>query len=176
MCVCVCMRVCMLSSVQIFTTPCTVAHQAPLSMGFPRQEYWSGLLIPLPGDLPSPGIELLSLTLAGGFFTTGILYLGSPCKGAIILQLRIERGFPGGSDGKESAWIAGDPGSISGLGRCPGKGHDNPLQYSCLVNPMDRGAWQATVHGVAKSQTWLNDQHLKKNLVVNNTQWMDIYY
>ena len=117
-----------------------------------------------------------SVTSAGGFFTTGIPYLGSPCKGAIILQLRIERGFPGGSDGKESAWIAGDPGSISGLGRCPGKGHGNPLQYSCLVNPMDRGAWQATVHGVAKSQTWLNDQHLKKNLVVNNTQWMDIYY
>ena len=62
-------------------------------------------------------------------------------------------GFPGGSDGKESACIAGDVGSISGLGRSPGRGHGNPLQYSCLENPMDRGAWRATVHGVAKSKT-----------------------
>ena len=49
-------------------------------------------------------------------------------------------GFPGGSDGKESACSAGDPGLISGLGRSPGGGHGNPLQCSCLENPMDRGA------------------------------------
>ena len=61
--------------------------------------------------------------------------------------------FPGGSDSKESACNAGDLGSIPGLGRSPGGGHGNPLQYSCLENPMDRGAWQAAVHGVAKSQT-----------------------
>ena len=48
---------------------------------------------------------------------------------------------------------AGDPGSISGSGRSPKEGYGNPLQYSCLENPMDRGAWQAIVHGVAKSQT-----------------------
>ena len=66
-------------------------------------------------------------------------------------------GFPPGvSDSKESACSAGDPGSIPGLGRCPGGGHDNPLQYSCLENLMDRGVWRATVHGVAKSQTWLS--------------------
>ena len=59
-------------------------------------------------------------------------------------------GFPGGSDGKESACNGGDPSSIPGLGRSPGGGHGNPLQYSCLENPMDRGAWQAVVHGVAK--------------------------
>ena len=53
----------------------------------------------------------------------------------------------------------GDLGSIPGLGRCPGEGSGNPLQYSCLENSMDRGAWQATVHGVAKSQTTLNDEH-----------------
>jgi len=47
----------------------------------------------------------------------------------------------------------GNPGSIPGSGRSPGEGNDNPLQYSCLENPMDRGAWQATVHGVAKSWT-----------------------
>ena len=50
-----------------------------------------------------------------------------------------------------------DMGSIPGLERSPGEGHDNPLQYSCLENPMDRGAWQAAVHEVAKSQTQLSD-------------------
>ena len=62
-------------------------------------------------------------------------------------------GFPGGSDGKESACDARDLGSIPGLGRSPVEGHGNALQYSCLENPMDRGAWRATFHGVAKSQT-----------------------
>ena len=66
-------------------------------------------------------------------------------------------GFPGGSEGKESACNAGDPGSIPGSGRCPGEGNGNPLQYSCLENPMDRGAWQATVHGVAKNRPRLNN-------------------
>ena len=56
--------------------------------------------------------------------------------------------FPGGSDGKESACNAKDLGSIPGLGRCPGGGHGNPLQYSCLEDPMDRGAWWAIVHRV----------------------------
>ena len=65
--------------------------------------------------------------------------------------------FPGGSDGKESACNAGDPGSISGLGRSPGEGNGNPLQSYCLENSTDRGAWQATVHGVVKSQTQLSD-------------------
>ena len=60
-------------------------------------------------------------------------------------------GFPGGSDGKESACNAGDLGLIPGLGRSPGKGKGYPLRYPCLQNPMDRGAWWATVHGVAKS-------------------------
>ena len=53
-----------------FATPWTVAHQAPLSMGFPRQEHWSGLPFPSPGDLPDPGIKPVSLALAGGFFIT----------------------------------------------------------------------------------------------------------
>ena len=60
-------------------------------------------------------------------------------------------GFPGGSDGKESACHMGDLGSVPGLGRSPGGGHGNPLQYSRLENPMDRGAWRAAVHGVAQS-------------------------
>ena len=59
-------------------------------------------------------------------------------------------GFPYSSDGKESACNAGDHGSIPKSGRSPGEGNGNPLQYSCLENPMDRGAWRATVHGVPK--------------------------
>ena len=65
-------------------------------------------------------------------------------------------GFPGGSDGKESACSAEEPGSIPGSGRSSGEGNSNPLQYCCLENSMDREAWWATVHGVAKCQTWLN--------------------
>ena len=60
-------------------------------------------------------------------------------------------GFPGGSDGKESTCNAGDPDLIPGLGRSPGEGNGSPLQYSCLENSMERGAWRATVHGVTKS-------------------------
>ena len=61
-------------------------------------------------------------------------------------------GLPGGSDGKESARNVGDLGLIPGLGRSPREGNGNPLQYSGLENSMDRGTWQATVHGVTKSQ------------------------
>ena len=60
-------------------------------------------------------------------------------------------GFPGGSDGKESACNTGDPGSIPGSGRSPREGNGNPLQYSCLENSMDREAWWNTAHGVAES-------------------------
>ena len=58
---------------------------------------------------------------------------------------------PDGSDGKESACNVGDLGLIHGLGRSPGEGNGNPLQYSCLENPTDGGAWRATVHEVAES-------------------------
>ena len=66
-------------------------------------------------------------------------------------------GFLGSSDGKASAYNAGDPGVIPGSGRSPGEGNGTPLQYSCLENPMDRGVWWATIHGVAKSWTQLSD-------------------
>ena len=65
--------------------------------------------------------------------------------------------FPGGSDGKASAYNAGDLGSIPGSGRSSREGNGYPLQYSCLENPMDRGAWWATVDGVAKSRRRLSD-------------------
>ena len=194
--------------------PWTVAHQAPLSIGFLRQEHQSGLLFPPPGDLSYPETELPSPVSSalqadslpvdcliryalqahlisgdksdlqlmkshfpfpaieeGKTFTKGnlcpvfrqngrklcflcLLFLNS-------LQLKIFfLGFPrwcwgflGGSDGRESAYNAGDLGWISELGRHAGGGHGNPLQYSCLENPMDRGAWQAIVHRVTKSWT-----------------------
>ena len=74
-------------------------------------------------------------------------------KGAICLGLE---GFTGGSDGKESACNAGDPGLIPELERSPGEGNGYLLQYSCLENSMDRGVWRATVHGVPKSWTQLS--------------------
>ena len=69
----------------------------------------------------------------------------------------VSSGFPGGSEVKASSSNEGDLGSIPGLGKYPGEGNGNPFQYSCLENSMDGGAWQATVHRVAKSQTRLSD-------------------
>ena len=91
----------------------------------------------LQGIFPTQGSNLLSCVpcMAGRFFTTvppekPWYYLISPIWD-----------FPGGSEGKASACNAGDPGLIPGLGRSPGEGNGNPIQYSCLENPMDRGAW-----------------------------------
>ena len=74
-----------------------------------------------------------------------------------ILPICWNMGFSHSSVGKESACNAGDPGSIPGSGRSPGEGKGNPLQYFCLQNSMDRGAWWAAVHVVAKSWTRLSD-------------------
>ena len=74
-------------------------------------------------------------------------------------------GFPSGSDGQESAYNARDQGSIPGLGRYPGEGNGNPLQYSCLENNMDTGSWQVTVHGVGQNQTRLSN--IKGNTSLN---------
>ena len=98
----------------------------------------------------------------GPILPAGTLYLSSnnwgletgPWNSCVFV---IYMGFPGGSDSKESACDAGDLGLIPGLGRSPGGGHGHPLQYSCLENPMGRGAWRASVHGVTESQTRLND-------------------
>ena len=67
--------------------------------------------------------------------------------------LIMAQGFPGGSEGKVPACNAGHLGSIPESGRSPGGANGNSLQYSCLENPMDRGAWQVTVHGITKNQT-----------------------
>ena len=71
-------------------------------------------------------------------------------KEALSLSAYLRPDFPRGSDGKASVYNAGDPVSIPGSGRSPGEGNGSPLQYSCLGNPVDRGAWQATVNGTAK--------------------------
>ena len=78
-------------------------------------------------------------------------------RGLFLNGIKSKFNFPGGSEIKASAWNAGDTGSIPGLGRSPGEGNGNPLQYSCLENSMEGGAWWATVHGVIKSQTRLSD-------------------
>ena len=197
-------------------TPCipwTGTHQGFLSMEFSRQEHWSGLAFPSPGDLPDPGVRpespalwadsLPSEALAQFTRLPNLCYmflhlLGShrssrnhllqivfmlqkiklgftvvlTCPSVqrqSVMELRKtqessevlfysiynlvsvvlilgsgEMGFPGSSAGKESACNAGDPSSIPELERSPGGGHGNPHQYSCLENPMDRGAWPAT--------------------------------
>ena len=72
-------------------------------------------------------------------------------------EIATHQGFPGGSDGKASAYNAGDPDSIPGLGGSPGEGNGDPLQYSCLENPMDGGAQQGIAHVAKKSRTRLSD-------------------
>ena len=88
------------------------------------------------------------------------------CRRKVWTLLLISALNPGGSDGKASAYNVGDLGSIPGSGRSPGEGNGNPLQYSSLENPINRGAWQATVHGVAKSRTWLSD------FIFTFTKWL----
>ena len=146
-----------------------------LSMGFPRQEYWSGLPFPPPGDLPDPrttAVSVSSLQWQVGSlplapprkllfvwvtpqFTNSELVLWKVVQGLFICILwasqvaRVVKNLPANAGDVREA------GSIPGLGRSPGGGNGNPLQYSCLENPMDRGALWATVHRVAKSQTRL---------------------
>ena len=102
----------------------------------------------------------ISLVLCfGNIYSTLLDFSNFDCANwgsAWIIKIdKLLRGFPGGSDGKESACNAGDPDSIPGPGRSLGEGNGNPLQYSCLENLMDRGAWWVAVYGVEKSWTWL---------------------
>ena len=99
-----------------------------------------------PGDSISDNSEKLLQRHRGKVSIHMILVKGGKCHQAYILQ----EVSVSSSVGKESACNAGDLGWIPGLGRSPGEGNGNPLQYSCLKNPMDRGAWQVTVHGLAR--------------------------
>ena len=151
------------SRVWLFETLWTIAHQAPLSMEFSRQEHWSGLPCPSPGNFPNPGIETTSLSspaLAGRFFTTRApwetwepLSKSYPSKGYTVDFSFL--GLPCSSAGKESACNVGDLGSIPELGRSLGEGKGYTLQYSGLENSMD-----CIVHGVPKSWTQPRDFHV----------------
>ena len=245
-------------------------------MGFSRQEYWSGLPCPPPGDLPNPGMEARSPSLQvdsllpelhgekplsvktqvshhwsssahpslldccghsshgnrpcqthSGVCMSRPVWYGScpspvPCNSRrrptwssfsrlraevcvgeccevrepqlgtfLVLRLlrSLRRQWEGGTShhcvlelpwwlsGKEStcnARATGGTSSIPGSGRSPGGGHGNPLQYSCLKNPMDRGAWQATVHGVPKSQTRLSDCACT-HCILMGSLWTTVY-
>ena len=108
----------------------------------------------VPGFLVLPYLlELLKLIAIELVVSSNHLILCHP----ILLLPSIFCSFPGDPGGKESACNTGDPGSAPGLGRSPGEGNGNPLQYSCLENPMDRGAWRPTVYGVTKSRTRLSN-------------------
>ena len=87
------------------------------------------------------------------------LYVKKSIHKYLFSTYKASMSFPGGSDGKESACNAGHLGSILGLGRYPGEENGYPYQYFCLENPMDRGAWLATVRRIAKSWTQLSDFH-----------------
>ena len=152
-----------LSRVWLFGTPWTVAYQAPPSMGFSRQEYWSGLPFPSPGNLPNPGIEPRSPAFQADALTSEPP--GKPKSRGnwgwkFIICQGPNTGFPGGASGKEFAcqcrrhrrrrfnpWI----------GKIPWRRACNPLQCYCLENSTGRGAWWAAVHGVTISWTWLSD-------------------
>ena len=132
--------------VQLFATPWTAALQAPLSMGFPRQEHWSGVPLLSPGDLPGLGIKPASPALAGGFFTTSANWEAQSYQNIsqrLYIVDDIIQGLPRWLSGKESTCQRRRRGSIPGSGRPPGVGNGNPLQYCCLGNPMDKGAWWA---------------------------------
>ena len=96
--------------------------------------------------------ELPTRCLLGHFRKAAVFLLS-----CVFCQIIINIGLSWWLSWKESACNTGDLGSIPGSGRFPGGAHGNPLQHSCLENPIDRGAWWATVHGIAKSQTRLND-------------------
>ena len=129
----VCMCACVLSHIWVF---------ASLSMGFSRQEHWSGYHSLLQGSSKS-------------WNRTHISYVS--CTGRWVLYQQHHLGRLPWWLSKESACTAGGLGSISGSGRSPGDGNGYPFQYSCLVKSMDRGAWQATVNGIAKNWTGLRD-------------------
>ena len=120
---------------QLFATPRTVAHQAPVSVGFSRQEYWRGLPCPPSGDRHYPRVEPTSLCLLH-WQEDSLSLMAQTVKNLPAMQ---RLGF--------------NP----SVRKIPWRGGNYPLQYSCLENPMDRGAWPATVHGVAKSRTRLSD-------------------
>ena len=210
---------CVLSHVQLFVTPWTVAHQSPLSMRFSRQENWSVLPFPPPEDLPDQGSNPcllhwqagpLPLSHLGAFsnvhcFLNFILWRIShwyiirwnitissntpiiqqstwnqlcpylwPHVLTLILIYHLFPVAPVVKNPPAKAGNARDMGSIPGSGRSSRGGNGNPLQYSYLENPMDRGAWQATVHWVTQNRTWL--KQLNTNIILIFNSGHDKFY
>ena len=166
-CVCLVAQLCL-----TLATPWTVAHQAPLSMGFPRQEYWSVFLCPPPGDLPDPEIEPkypTSPELTSGFLTTSATWGRRQWHPTPVL-------LPGKSHGQRSL-VGYSPGSwrldmtewlhFHFSLSCSGEGNGNPLQCSCLENPRDGGAWWAAFYGIPQSRAWLK----RLSSSSSNTTW-----
>ena len=182
---CVCAQ--SLSHVRLFVTPWTVACEAPLSMGYFQWGYWTGLPFPPLGDLPNPGIKPASpASLALQADSLPLSHQGIPHVFNILFKKpfpapRLWKYLPTLSSrsclcfpcihvhcgASQVVWVIKyphanardirDAGSILGLGRFPGEGHGNPLQYSHLENSMDTGVWNATAHGVTKSWTRWSD-------------------
>ena len=151
-----------LSRVRLFATPWTVAYQVLLSMGFSRHEYWSGLPFPSAGESSQPRDRTRVSLIAGGRFTIwAVREAPSARERHTYVQKSIPKilfGHAGGSSGKESACQCR---KLKRYGfdlreDCLKEKNGNPLQYSCLKNPMDRGAWWAAVHGVSQSWKWLS--------------------
>ena len=149
-----------LRRVQLFVTPWTVTCQSSLSMGFPRQEYWSGLPCPPPGDLPDPGIEPASLVFpALQANSLPLSHLGEG-NGNLLRYSCLENPMDG------RAWWAAVHGVTKSWTQlsiftftfhfslsCVGEGNGNPLQCSCLENPRDGGGWWVADCGVVQSRT-----------------------
>ena len=163
------------------TSVCSVLSDyflPPLSMGFSRQGSWSGLSCPPSGDLPDPGLETsspVSPALVDGFFTTETP--GKPHGTSILLSYfpHTLSFFASIQPSPRALMMRNLParqrrrhkrrGSIPGLERSTRGGQGSPLQYSCLENPMNRGAWQTIVHGVTKSRAQLKQSSSPAQLV-----------
>ena len=158
------------SPVQFFVTPWTVAHQAPLSMKFSRQEYWSGLSKVFSSLKRKIFPWISSVVLTYFYYRINKMCIRTGINSLALLELKYQNtfidqlyacGLPWWLSGKESACNARDTrdvGSIPGSGRSPGGGNGRLLQYSCLENPMDRGACQTIVHRVAKNGASLSNR------------------
>ena len=130
-------------------------------MEFSRQEYWSGLPFPSPENIPEPGIKPRSPCI-GRKILYYLSHQGSPLEAVMAREKQLQSGKdkPQHWNSRSSPWccsIQPKPPLRVSMGFPGTEGNGTPLQYSCLENPMDRGAWWAAVHGVAKSRTRLND-------------------
>ena len=130
-----------------------ITYQAPLSTDFPGNNPGVGCHFLLQGIFPSQRSNPCFLHWQAD--SLPLSHLGSPLH--LYIYCWVTVGFLGGSVVKNPPASAGDAGSIPGSGRSLGGGNGNPFQYSCLGNPMDRGAWWATIHGVTKSWQQLTD-------------------